>query len=412
MNTTKQNHPFWTSIDAVPAQYPWLANDITCDVAIIGAGISGAMCAMRFAHEDINCVLLDGETVACGQTAASAGILYYYPGCSIHQLAKEKGMDESVKVFELCASAINNVEKICEELGSSVAFCRRDLFAFSQENYCMDELKKEYLIRLHNGFSVDLMEEKECEEKFAFPVKSGLYSYNQGAEVDPFQFTHALVAKAQNMGARIYENSPIKAIIQTQDGCDVYCRNGNKVRCKKVIIATGFESDDYGTAFPAIRSTNFTIVTEPVQDFSGWYNRCILESNDDRGFVVRSTNDDRIMISGLNTILFDPANRFSGLMDFPAILEKRRYQELENKLIELFPAIRGIKPEYYYKSDVVESRDGLPVIGIDKQNPNCYYALSSGINGIVSAEIASRLLLGLYSKNATQELRLFCDSLQ
>lgn len=409
MHTIK-NNPFWTSIDTVPAQYPWLASDVTCEVAIIGGGISGAMCAMRFAHEDVNCILLEGETIASGQTASSTGILYYYPGASLRQLSRKKNMDESVKIFEMCSSAINNVEKICEDLKGSVAFQRRDLFAFSQGDVSMEELKKEYLIRLHNGFPVDLLEEKECEEKFAFPVKAGLYSHGQGAEVNPFQLTHAMVERAQSEGARIFENSPVKAMVQTQDGCDVYCNNGNKVRCKKVIVATGFDSDDYGVSFPAVRSTNFTVVTQPVRDFSGWYQRCILESNDDRGFVVRTTEDDRIMISGLNTILLDPANRFSGLMDFPAILEKRRYQELENKLQELFPAIRGIHPEYFYKTEVVESRDGLPVIGVDQENANCYYALSSGINGIVSAEIASRLLLGLYSKHATEELSLFCHT--
>lgn len=412
MHTAKKNHPFWTSIDSVPAQYPWLANDVTCEVAVIGAGVSGAMCAMRFAHEDINCVLLDGETVAGGQTAASAGILYYYPGASIRRLAKEKGMDESVRLFELCSSAINNVEKICAELGSAAAFRRRDLFAFSQEGRCAEDMKKEYLIRLHNGFPIELLDEKACEDKFAFPIKAGLYSHNQGGEVNPFMFTHALVEKAQGMGARVYENSPIEAIVQTPEGCSIYCRNGNKVRCKKVIIATGYESNDYGTVFPAVRSANFTVVTEPVQDFSGWYNRCILESHDDRGFVVRSTEDNRIIISGLNTICLDSGNRFSGLVDFPSMLEERRFRELENKLTELFPAIRGIRPEYCYKTDLVESRDGLPVIGVDRKNPNCYYALTGGINGIVGAEIASRLLLGLYSKNATQELELFCNALQ
>lgn len=411
MRNIKNNRLFWTDTDSVPAQYPWLSADVTCEAAIIGAGISGAMCAMRFAREGVNCVLIEGETVASGQTAGSAGVLYYYPGASLHSLSQKRSMDDSVKIFEMCASAVNNTEKICEQLKGDTEFRRKDIFAFSQEENAR-ELKKEYLMRLHNGFSLDLLEAEECEKKFAFMVESGLYSYGQGAEVNPFRLTHALVECAQADGARVFENSPIKTVVRTHEGCDLYCENGNKVRCKKVIVATGFLSDDLGISLPAVRAANYTMVTQPVKDFAGWHERCILESNEERGFVVRTTADNRILISGLNTVFIDTAARLSGLTDFQSMVEKRRYCELEEKLEELFPAIRGLKAEYFYKTDVCEARDGLPLIGVDRDNPNCYYALCGGMNGIVGAEIASRLLMGLYSKNATKELSLFCPEMK
>ena len=37
---------FWTSVNEAPAQYPWLAQDITCEIAIIGGGMTAALCAM------------------------------------------------------------------------------------------------------------------------------------------------------------------------------------------------------------------------------------------------------------------------------------------------------------------------------------------------------------------------------
>lgn len=410
MTTVNCESPLWTQINQTPAQYPWLSNDITCDVAIIGGGVCGAMCAMRFAHENISCALLESRSIGGGQTAYSLGILSCYPGCGISRLSEEKGMDNSVKIFEMCTSAVNNVERMCEEMHSGVGFRRCDIFSYSEDDSHRDELKKEYLIRRHNGFPVEMLKEEDCEDKFAFPVKAGLYSEGQGAELDPFLFTHALAERAQNQGAQIYENTHVKAIAQTADGCEIICENGKRVHCKKAIIATAFDSKNYGTDFPAMRYVNFTIATKPVKDFSGWYNRCMIQNTGDHSFTVRTTKDNRILISGFNTILLDMKRRLGSLADFSSIVESKRFSQLEEKLHELFPAIRSITPEYKYTAKFIESRDGLPIISIDKENPNCFYALTSGNNGIVSAEIASRLLLGLYSKQATKELKLFAHS--
>ena len=42
--------PIWTRINKPPAQYPWLSDDVECEVCVIGGGITGAIAAARLAE--------------------------------------------------------------------------------------------------------------------------------------------------------------------------------------------------------------------------------------------------------------------------------------------------------------------------------------------------------------------------
>ena len=52
------------------AVYPPLERDERCDVAIIGAGITGALAAHRLTEADCDVILLDRHDVGMGSTAA------------------------------------------------------------------------------------------------------------------------------------------------------------------------------------------------------------------------------------------------------------------------------------------------------------------------------------------------------
>ena len=65
----------WTSLTPAPAQYRWLDEDIACEVAVVGGGITAAMVAMRFAEAGIDTILLSDSPLGYGSTAVSSGIM-------------------------------------------------------------------------------------------------------------------------------------------------------------------------------------------------------------------------------------------------------------------------------------------------------------------------------------------------
>ena len=398
--------PVWTAVNNVPAQYEWLAKDENCEVAIIGAGVTGAMCAEKFAHEGVDTILLDTGTVGGSQTSISFGTLQYDGGTTMVELTKKYGCDEAAEIFSLYASAINNIEKMSGDLSCDVGFVRRNSIYYTNEEAFGSSMRREFLVRKHNNFDVKFLKENLNTEQFSFNMKAGIYSNGLAAEVDPYRFTHELVKKAVSEGVRVYENSRIESIMRENNSLVLYSNTHYKITAKKVIIASGMEASKFVGGFCRGRNVSFSVATKPVSEFSGWQGREILFSDDCKNLFVRTTQDNRIIISCVEKGLIDQNGKLGGIIAFPQYLCSK-YSSLEETLKTMFPAIRNIKSEYRYAGSYMTVPDGLPIIGEHPDYPNFYFAMCTGSNGIVFAEIASRLLLTLYSGRGTLEILHF-----
>ena len=82
------SRPFWPLRDGLPATFPPLERDASCDVAVIGAGISGALMAWTLAQAGIDVVVLDRREAAHGSTAGNTGLILY-PN-ELREAAKQK----------------------------------------------------------------------------------------------------------------------------------------------------------------------------------------------------------------------------------------------------------------------------------------------------------------------------------
>lgn len=69
--------PLWPVAAGLPACYPALRSDLECEVAVLGAGITGALVAHRFAADGIDVVVVDRSEVGHGSTAASTALVLY-----------------------------------------------------------------------------------------------------------------------------------------------------------------------------------------------------------------------------------------------------------------------------------------------------------------------------------------------
>ena len=92
----RSGHPFWLLKNGILANYPALEHDETCDVAIIGGGITGALVAHRLVQEGVNTVLLDKRDIGTGSTAASTSLLQYEIDTELAELISRVGEANAV----------------------------------------------------------------------------------------------------------------------------------------------------------------------------------------------------------------------------------------------------------------------------------------------------------------------------
>jgi glycine/D-amino acid oxidase-like deaminating enzyme len=397
---------FWTSINNVPAQYPWLTENIDCEIAVIGGGITAALCALRFSQAGYDTVMIGASPIGFGATSTSSGMMSIDGEQSIAALVDKIGADRAMMAVELKSQAIDNIEKLCEEFEDNCGFKRMDSLRFTSDPKSADILRREYSLRLHNGIDTQLLTGLNSIEQFTFPMEAGVYSKGVGAQIDPYRFVHAVTAEAINTGVRVFENSAVNTINkENSDYVILGCQHERQVKCKYVVVAAGLETEQYCGGMDKMATVS-TVVTEPLSEFSGWRGPCLIHSEGTPIMFLTVTPDNRILIGGLSNSSILENSYVSRVFDLTPVSEKR-YEQLEKRLRTMFPAIRDIIVEYVYTSRNGRTDDGLPVLGRKPEEERIAYALCCGADGILYSEIASRLLLEQYQGKSNRQLGLF-----
>ncbi len=99
---------------------------------------------------------------------------------------------------------------------------------------------------------------------------------------------------------------------------------------------------------------------------------------------LRLLPDKRIIFGGEDT-------KFKGTIS--PFLAKKKYKKLEKELVDLFPEYRNeIKTEYCFCGAFGETDNNLGIIG-RSEDPNIFYMLSCGANGVINAMYGAQILI-------------------
>ena len=88
MNLTS-SHPFWSVNNGLPANYPSLQRNVSCDAVVIGGGITGALVAVHLAEAGVKTLVLDKRDIGTGSTSASTALIQYEIDVPLRELIKK-----------------------------------------------------------------------------------------------------------------------------------------------------------------------------------------------------------------------------------------------------------------------------------------------------------------------------------
>lgn len=405
MTHTVAGVPYWTASVKSQNQYPYLSDNITCDVAVVGGGLTGALCAYALQKAGADTVLLDSSLIGFGSTGASSSIMTYDVDYDLTSLKDLIGIEKAVRAYRACIRGLDEIEKLTKELGSNVGFTRRDSFYFTPDECCAHNIKQEFLLRKRHQFPVEFLDSVKASERFSFRVESGIYAPGMAGEIDPYRFTQALITEAVSNGLRVYENTTIETVTPTLEGITLETKTRHTVNAKKMVNATGYSAaKDAGHI--AQQRTTFCVVTAPVESFDGWYNRCIIRDNSDPYIYMRTLPDDRILIGGLDSRVIDAQGTIAGILPLPSLVNSK-YSYLEHKLVSMMTGIDNIVADYQFAGTTTDTGDGLPYIGMRPGYPNAFYDICGGSNGIVFAQLGADIIRDLYLGGEAKDLDLF-----
>ncbi|WMJ24216.1 FAD-dependent oxidoreductase [Paludicola sp. MB14-C6] len=383
-----KNTSLFADLNEVPCQYPWLSYNETCEVVVIGGGITGAFCLYDLNKCGIDAILVSQKPIGYSSSCVSSSALQYQNEIMLTELSKSVGKDQALYYFRQCNDALNEIEQLSIDL-NNFDFARRDGFLYTDSADKIDKLHTEYLMRRHNGFDVEFLEKADARDYFSFDIQAGILAKNLAGEVDGYKLCHALVEKAEDLGARIYENTTIVSIENEDNEVVLTTSYGKTIHAKKVVMAIGYRQESY-LSKEIFKKTSFSLATQPVSHFSGYQSRAILK-NMDKNIHIRTTADNRIIISGLDCSLMNKQGRIGKVIGIDKLVE-RKYRELELLLDDMFVAIDDLQIAYRYDGQYPQSEDLLPFIGEYEDYPNILFAVPTSQNGILYAKIISKMI--------------------
>lgn len=388
---------YWpTTITPTPA-FPILEEDITCDVLIIGGGSSGAQCAHLLSETDLDIVVVDKRKVGTGSTAVNTALLQYLGDKMLFELVHSFGEETAILHTKLCEQAITNIEKESATFDFDPEFLRRDSLYYASDQPGDEKLKKEYEYLQKHDFKVDLLNENEIYERYSFKKSSALYLYDD-AEINPLKYNIGLLLNAQKKGVRIFEQTKISGKTLCNESSTIFTENGHSIKARFVIIAAGYEGLEIKKEKNALIVSSYSVVTNQVEHFENWHKRTLIWETARPYIYMRTTKDNRIIIGGLDESTSYPEDRDSKI--------NYRKQKLIDEFNKLFPNIQ-VTPEYYLGAFYGGTHDGLPMIGIYDEFPNCYFLYAYGDNGLVYSSVMARIIKDIIEKGSHPAMGIY-----
>jgi glycine/D-amino acid oxidase-like deaminating enzyme len=391
--------PFWIARSGLIATYPPLAGDETCDVAIVGAGVTGALAAQRLAEAGADVVVVDEHDAAAGSTAASTGLLMYETDTELARLVDLVGVERAVASWRAGRDAISDIERLCRphparpwchfhrRPGAYVATSRRDAA----------RLREECARRQAHGFSAEWIDRRELRHRLGLEAHGAIWSEDE-AEVDPYRFTHRLLGMAIAAGARVYDRTAVTTVRSSSQGVRLATSRGRTIRAARLVVASGYVADtDIAPRKGQLQST-WALVTEPIADLDWWQQRALVWEARRPYAYVRTSDDDRIVVGGADEP-YAASHRDRRVL-------QRKAERLLARLGDLFPAVRT-EVAFAWAGTFATSPDGLPYVGTHPKHRHTWFALGYGGNGITFSMVAANLAVDWWRGRPVSRLFAF-----
>ncbi|MCC7051976.1 MAG: FAD-binding oxidoreductase [Gemmatimonadaceae bacterium] len=395
MNLTSGS-PFWMVKNGIRPPRPTLDGAERCDVAVIGAGVTGALVADALTTAGLDVVVVDRRESGGGSTAASTALLQYEIDLELTALSKVVGAAHAERAYRASLDAVHALGRLATELGGC-DFARRPSLYLASTRRDAQRLEREAAARASIGIEASWWTRADVDATYGFPGFGAVRSVD-AAEVDALALTRALLDRAAARGARWFEQTDVCAADSQGGRIHLRTRDGATIDARHAICAVGYDLPAFVRQDRVALHSTYALATHRLPDLGTWDDRCLVWESARPYTYMRSTADNRVIIGGEDVGFRDAAWRDR--------LLPGRTRKLEQQLRRLLPSLRT-ETAFEWAGTFAETPDGLPYIGADERYPGILFALGYGGNGITFSAIAAAILTATCTGETHPDADLF-----
>ncbi len=395
--------PSYWEATATPIAYPSLSGDETVDVAIIGGGYTGLSAALHLAQDGVSAAVLEAGHIGWGASGRNGGFVCFPSAkLSAKQLIDRYGLEGAQHFFRTQVEGAELTLGLIRELGIDADVVGDGIYSVAHHpNLYPDLVEMTESWRRLFGLDIRCFTRDEFLERGHGGTESfGAACIAPGAGIHPLKFAIGLGAAAAKAGAKLFAHTRVERW-ERQGGLHRLHTPGGVVSAKRVIVAAnGYMPDGLKREFdrriiPAISNIIVTRpLTEGEKEACGW--RTLSPCSNERRllYYYRLLPDGRILLGGRGDATGKKADG--------AIIRA----ELVAGLERMFPALKGIAIDYFWRGLVCMTRSFTPAIGRLEEDPSTYFAFGYHGNGVANAPWGGRALAHAISRSNTGEVRV------
>lgn len=355
---------------AKPPRLPVFDGEKTCDVAVIGAGLTGITTALLLSLQGVKTIVIDADKVASGTTGKTTAKITVQHGLKYQYLSLEKAFG----YLRANMAGYNKIEEIINENSIECDYEHVPSFVYTRDpseiKYIEDELEAYDKLGLPSNIISDT--------SLPFGVIRAI-ELQSGAQFHPVKYIYALTKMLLESGSEVFEHAKV---VDIEKGSPVIIHTDRgSLTAENVVIATNY----------------------PLVEFPGGF---FLKLHQERSYIISTDSNDTevngIYINagrpvhsvrtysakGARKLLLGGFGHKTGLEDD----DKNAYDSLTQFLQSDFIKANQ-KPQYGWSSQDCVTLDEIPYIGeISKKHGNLYVATGYAKWGMTNATAAAMML--------------------
>lgn len=359
---------------------PTLEEKMECHVCVIGGGFAGLNTALGLNERGVkDVVVLEAQTPAYGASGRNGGFVFGGFSRSAGKLLNDLG---PVAASQLYRGTLDAVERIRSRIKQYDIECDAVHEGVVLANWFKDErvlIEHQDMLRTHFSHDLQWMDrEKMANLIHTERYNEGLFEPN-AFHFHPLKYAYGLVQAAQNLGTKLFSNSPATALTRTENGWIVTTPNGS-VQAKEVVLACGGYLAGLNKSIDAsvLPIATYVMTTEPLNERL------------DTILHTRSAIYDTRFAFDYYRPLADTRLLWGGRISVRDRSPKEVSRVLYNDVMKVFPQLEGVQIDYAWSGLMSYARHEMPQIGLIE--PGLWMAQAFGGHGVGPTTLAGEVV--------------------
>lgn len=382
---------------------PRLSGEVDVDVAIVGAGYTGLWTAYHLVAADpsIRVAVIESEIAGFGASGRNGGWCSALFPTSLRRMAAEGGRDGAVRLQRLLHDTVPEVGRVAEREGIDCHFDQGGYLSVARNTAQLERERAEVAEYAAWGFGDDdhrLLGPAEVAELATVAGAIGGAFTPHCAAIHPARLVRGLARAVEGRGAVIYERSHALEVspgrVATPEGI---------ARAEHVVLATeGYTPLVAGRRRAIAPVYSLMTATEPLGPellaTIGLDQRTTFADNRHLTIYGQRTRDGRIAFGGRGAP-YHFASRVSSEFD----RDPKVHAKLRQILVELFPALAGVRFTHAWGGNLGVPRDWFPSVRHDRRTGLGFAGGYVG-DGVATSALAGRTLAAMIRDDDPDDL--------